>query len=249
MSANMAATAAIDPRSGRGQALAGRRHARGRASGNRLGLTVLVLALLGAAALAFVVCALWPRWPDAPAAADAPALPITIKGVLFNVPAQAMRIAVQRRAGAQERIDLVFAWPSLAPPDPAEPAQLGDADRVFVTIAAATALPPLERLKTIYPRYVATEATPGPPGLSLFAFRDGTPYQGEDLAFDPATPEKFLARCTRSANPLTPATCLDERRIGDADVTVRFPRDWLNDWRGVEAGIDKLIASLQASGS
>jgi hypothetical protein len=228
--------------------IAGRRHARGRASGNRLGLTVLVLALVGAAALAFVVCALWPRWPDAPAAADAPALPITVKGVLFHVPPQAMRVAVQRRAGAQERIDLVFAWPSLAPPESSEPAQLGDGDRVFVTIAAATALPPLERLKNIYPRYVATEATQGPPGLSLFAFRDGTPYQGEDLAFDPTTAEKFLVRCSRSANPLTPATCLDERRIGDADVTVRFPRDWLKDWRAVEAGIDKLIAGLQPAG-
>ncbi|HLH90567.1 MAG TPA: hypothetical protein VKX28_19105 [Xanthobacteraceae bacterium] len=209
---------------------------------------MLVVALLGAAVLAFAVCALWPRWPDQPAPADAPALPITIRGVLFNVPPRAMRVAVQRRAGAQERIDLVFAWPSLAPPDPAEPAQLGDGDRVFVTIAAATALAPLERLKTIYPRYVTSEAAPGPPGLSLLAFRDGTPYQGEDLAFDPAAPEKFLARCSRSANPLTPATCLAERRVGDADITVRFPRDWLKDWRGVEDGIEKLIAGLQPAG-
>jgi hypothetical protein len=228
--------------------LAGGRRARRSATGNRLGLTVLVLALLGAAALAFVVCALWPRWPDAPAAADAPALPITVKGVLFNVPPQAMRVAVQRRAGAQDRIDLVFVWPSLAPPEAAAPAQLGDGDRVFVTIATATALPPLERLRNIYPRYVAAEPAPGPPGLSLFAFRDGTPYQGEDLAFDPDRPEKFLARCSRSANPLTPATCLDERRIGDADITVRFPRDWLKDWRTVEAGIDQLIAGLQSAG-
>ena len=218
------------------------------AAGNRLGLTVLVLALVGAAALAFVVCALWPRWPDAPAAADAPALPITVRGVLFNVPPQAMRVAVQRRAGAQERIDLVFTWPSLAPPDPAAPAQLGEPDRVFVTIAAATALPPLERMKNIYPRYVATAPLPGPPGLSLLAFRDGTPYQGEDFAFDPATPERFLARCSRSANPLAAATCIAERRIGDADVMVRFPRDWLNDWRSVEAGIDKLIAGLRPAG-
>ena len=244
----MSTMAGIQPRSSRGQALAGRRHARRPAAGNRLEFTMLVLVLLGAAALAFVVCALWPRWPDAPAAADAPALPVTVNGVLFNVPPQAMRVAVQRRAGAQERIDLVFVWPSLAPPDPAVPAQLGEPNRVFVTIAGATALPPLERLKNIYPRYVATEPAPGPPGLSLFAFRDGTPYQGEDLAFDPATPEKFLARCARSANPLTPATCLAERRIDGADIMVRFPRDWLKGWRDVETGIDKMIAGLQPAG-
>jgi hypothetical protein len=91
---------------------------------------------------------------------------------------------------------------------------------------------------------------PGPQGLALYAFRDGTPYQGEDLAFDAAVPEKFIVRCSRSLNPLMPGMCLDERRIGNADITVRFPRDWLTHWRDVETGIEKLIAGLQApSGS
>lgn len=89
---------------------------------------------------------------------------------------------------------------------------------------------------------------PGPAGLALVAFRDGTPYQGEDLAFDPAAPEKFLARCSRSANPLTPATCLAERRIGNAELTVRFVRDWLDNWRDVEAGLDRLIGQLREPG-
>src|SRR6202000_3024490 len=123
---------------------------------------------------------------------------------------------------------------------PAIRPKLSGRDRVFVTIAVATSLPPLDRLKTIYPRYIAATPAPGPAGLSLLAFRDGTPYQGEDLAFDAATPEKFLARCSRNANPLTPGTCLYERRIGEADVTVRFPRDWLTNWRDVENGIEKL---------
>jgi len=227
----------------------GRKVPRGRlAAEGVLLVTLLVVISLGVTALGFVAFALWPRWPDAPAAAGAPALPITVAGVLFNVPPQAIRVAVQRRAGAQERVDLVFAWPSLAPPDPAAAPQLGERDRVFVTIAVATSLAPLERLKTIYPRYVAAEPTPAPPGLALYAFRDGTPYQGEDLAFDAATPEKFLARCSRTSNPLTPATCLHERRIGNADVTVRFARDGLNDWRDVEAGIDKLIGRLRPTG-
>ena len=227
----------------------GRPPARGRlAAEGVLFFTLLVLILLGVTALGFVAYALWPRGPDTPAAADAPGLPITVADVPFNVPPQAMRIAVQRRAGAQERVDLVFLWPSLAPPDPDVALQLGERDRVFVTIAVASSLSPLERLKNIYPHYAAAEPTPSPQGLALFAFRDGTPYQGEDLAFDAATPEKFLARCSRTFNPLTPATCLHERRIGHADVTVRFARDWLNNWRDVEAGIEKLIAGLQPAG-
>jgi hypothetical protein len=233
--------------------IAGRRRAPARrAAEGMLFFALLVLISLGVTALGFVVYALWPRWPDAPADADAPALPITVAGVLFSVPPQAMRIAVQRHPGAQERVDLVYLWPTLEPPGPQAAPKLDERDRVFVTLAVATSLPPLERFKSIYPRYVAAAPTPGPAGLSLYAFRDGTPYQGEDLAFDAAAPEKFLARCSRSINPLTPATCLAERRIGNADITVRFPRDWLGGgatgWRDVEAGFERLIGGLRPAG-
>jgi hypothetical protein len=229
--------------------LAGQERATGRrAAEGLLFFTMLVLISLGVTALGFVGYAMWPRWPDAQVAADAPALPVVVGGVLFNVPPQAIRVAVQRRAGPQERVDLVYLWPSLAAPDPTAVPKLGERDRVFVTIAAAVSLPPVERLKTIYPRYTATEPNPGPQGIALFAFRDGTPYQGEDLVFDATTPEKFLARCARTTNPLTPATCLAERRIGDADVIARFPREWLENWREVEAKLDDLIGRLRLAG-
>jgi hypothetical protein len=42
--------------------------------------------------------------------------------------------------------------------------------------------------------------------------------------------------------------CLYDHRIGLADITVRFPRDWLDDWRNVASRIDQLIKSLRASG-
>ena len=63
------------------------------------------------------------------------------------------------------------------------------------------------------------------------AFRDGTPYQGEDLYVEAAAPERFMPRCSRPGAGATPGTCLYERRIGAADIMVRFPRDWLIDWR------------------
>src|SRR5262245_42207673 len=80
------------------------------------GLRVLALAIaalgLACAPIAFM---LWPA--SAPVSADAPSLPITVGGVAFNVPPAAIRIKMQRRAGAQGRLDLTFMWPSLAPPD------------------------------------------------------------------------------------------------------------------------------------
>jgi hypothetical protein len=213
-------------------------------------LPLLLLFTLAFVALGYVAYALWPRWPEPPVAADAPALPIVVGGVLFNVPPQAMRVAVQRRAGMQDRIDLVYAWPSLTPPQAAALVSVnGVEERIFVTIAAAAgALPPLDRLKTIYPRYTESDTVVAPDGLAVFAFRDGTPYQGEDLAFDADAPEKFLARCARSSNALIPANCLAERRVGGADITMRFPRDWLRNWHQVEAAIDRLIGQLQMRG-
>ncbi len=82
----------------------------------------------------------------------------------------------------------------------------------------------------------------------MLAFRDGTPYQGEDLFYDAATPERFLVRCTRTAAAPTPgqlpARAAHRRRRPDACA---FRAHWLDDWREVAAGIDRLIASLQSA--
>jgi hypothetical protein len=116
---------------------------------------------------------------------------------------------------------------------------------VFLTIATSDRAPTQpERLKTIYPRYTDGEPTTLPDGLNLQTFRNGTPYQNEDLFYDVTAPERFIVRCTRKAGP-TPGICMNERRIGNADFTVRFPRDWLNDWRAVAANIERLMVKLQ----
>src|SRR4030095_15818321 len=89
--------------------------------------------------------------------------------------------------------------------------------------------PPLAagaRAWPIYPPSPAAEPVLDASGLAVLAFRDGTPYQGEDLIYDVEGPS-FLVRCTRARAGPTPGTCLYERRIGAADVVVRFPREWL----------------------
>jgi hypothetical protein len=213
----------------------------------RLPLVVsLALALL---AVGFVAFVLWPRWPG-PDALGAPPLPITLAGELFNVPPAAIRLATQRHAGPQERLDLAFLWPSLNPPDPDAKPTLNEEpkalDRLFVTVAPADAtVPPAERVNTIFRRYLADERFESPDGLTIMSFRDGTPYHGEDLYLDAAAPERFMARCTRPGAGGTPGMCLYEQRIGAASVTVRFPREWLSDWRGVARAIERLIAGLR----
>jgi hypothetical protein len=229
--------------------------ARKRARSASLGLIFALGVLVGLIILAsgFVAVVLWPRWPAASLAPGAPALPITVGGVLFNVPPGAIRVAMQRRPGAQERLDLAFLWPSLEPPDPAaRPApreQAPPIDRLFVTIEPQTvALAPPERVKSIYPRYLSDTQFDGPDGLKVIAFRDGSPYQGEDVFFDPAAQPGFIVRCSRPGAAGTPGMCLFERRIDGADVTIRFPSEWLTGWRGVNEGIAKLMGRMRPGG-
>jgi hypothetical protein len=217
------------------------------------------IVLLVAGATTFISYVLRPTWPSDPIALDAPALPVTVAGVLFEIPPAAIRETMQRHPGEHVRVDLAFAWPSLTPPqaddksDRKAPLSADNAiaaaaapekERLFVTIEGLNGvLPPLERLRTIYPRYIEPQAGAGPDGLATRPFRSGTPYEGEDLIYSASGPEKFFARCTRQDRAV-PGTCINERAIDTAEITMRFPRDWLIDWRNVAAGFDRLAGQL-----
>jgi hypothetical protein len=211
-----------------------------------------VLFALGFAAMTMLAGAsigylLRPQWADGPGPAEVPSLPIMVAGVVFNVPPAAIRIPMQRRAGPQERIDLAYQWPQLTAPAPGMAG--GTVPLLFVTVERSQdTLAPAERLKTIYPRYIDGPPRRDDSGLVVGAFRDGSPYQGEDVIYDGAAPEHFLVRCSRTRNELIPAMCLDVRPFGGAALTFRFPRAWLADWRGVASGVDRLVESWRPTG-
>lgn len=216
-------------------------------------LTLPALMIAGGIALSFgtIAYVLWPRWPGEPVSIDAPSIPITVGGATFNIPPAAIRRPMQRRPGTLDRVDAVFLWPSLNPPDPAvrpepilSPSQV---DRVFVNITATDGLSAPERIKTIYPRYLDTRIVAAPNGLGARPFREATPYQGEELIYDPQDADRFTVRCSQNGPASTIGVCLYEHRIGDADVVVRFPRDWLGEWQNVRAGLEKLVASFRAT--
>jgi hypothetical protein len=194
---------------------------------------------------------LWPTW-GLDAARMPERLPVSVGGALFNVPPAAIRMKIQRRSGPQERIDLNFTYPSLEPPEAPKRVSSSEtleeltqpSDRIFLSIAAHDdVLAPDVRLRTIYPRYLEPTSTPGDNGLAMRAFRDGTPYSGEDLFFA-ATPA-LAARCSRDA--ATPGICLSERRIDGADLTFRFPRSWLSQWQAVADAMDRLTEQLHGT--
>jgi hypothetical protein len=213
---------------------------------------LLPLALGGviaAAALAFVAYLLWPTWGAENASGPA-RLPISVGATLFNVPSASIRMKIQHHTGPQERIDLSFSYPSLEPPEAPKrvsAANIEDTmqpiDRIFLSITAHhDSLAPDIRAQTIFPRYLDQTQTVGEDGLTMRAFREGSPYSGEDL-FAASSPS-FVARCSREA--ATPGMCLSERRVEGADLTFRFPRSWLAKWREVSDAMDRLTQQLHS---
>lgn len=215
-------------------------------------LTPIVLgAALTAGAVALVAYLLWPTW-ELEGSSMPERLPVSIGGTVFNLPTPAIRMKIQRHTGAQERVDLSFTYPALEPPGPQPHVSSSETleeltqttDRIFLSISAHNdSLAPDMRVRTIYPRYLEQASTPGQDGLAMRAFREGTPYSGEDLFF--ANTPGLIARCSRDA--ATPGMCLSERRIDDADLTFRFPKAWLPLWQDVATAMDRLTVQLHGT--
>lgn len=209
---------------------------------------MLTMGAIGACAIGIVAYLLWPTW-NIERLDDPSRLPVSIGNTLFNVPTKAVRVKVQKRTGPQERVDLSFVYPSLEAPEASRPLtaenveeNLPEIDRIFLSIAAHhDALSPDERTRTIYPRYLDQSAGSLQDGLSVRPFRENTPYTSEDLVY--ASSPQIIARCTRDAK--TPGMCLAERRIEGADLTFRFPRAWLSQWRDVANAMDRIIGQMR----
>ena len=216
-------------------------------------IPIVAASAIGAVAIALVAYLLWPTW-STDASSDPARLPVSVGGTLFNVQPLAIRMKIQRHSGPQERVDLNYVFPSLEVPegprhvsaDTVVEDSMQPIDRIFLSISAHhDAMAPEVRIGTIYPRYLEQTVTPAQDGLSMRAFRDGTPYSGEDLFF--ADAPKLAARCTRDGP--TPGMCLSERRIDGADLTFRFPRSWLAQWRDVAGAMEHLTTQIHGGRS
>ena len=208
---------------------------------------IVIAAVLTAGAIALVAYLLWPTWGTDPARGPA-RIPVSVGGTLFNVPSAAIRRKIQRHSGPQERVDLAFVFPSLEPPEAPKHVSADTAEeqpqpieRIFVSIAAhRDTLAPDMRVRTIYPRYLEQASAPVDNGLTMRAFQEGSPYSGEDM-FTAGNPA-MSARCSRDA--ATPGMCLTERRVEGADLTFRFPRIWLAQWRDVADAMERLTTQM-----
>ncbi len=210
-------------------------------------IPIVLASAFAAGAIALVAYLLWPTW--GPGGSSGPErLPLSIGNTLFNVPTMAIRRKIQRHTGPQERVDINFTYPSLEPPDAPKHVSsdtieenIQPIDRIFLSIAAHhDTLAPDTRVRTIYPRYLDQPSPLAQDGLTIRPFKDGSPYSNEDLFL--ASLPNLSARCSRDG--ATPGMCLSERRIDGADLTFRFPRSWLAQWRDVANAMDRLTVQL-----
>ncbi len=166
-------------------------------------IPIVVASTIGTVAIAMIAYLLWPTW-STDVSNDPALLPVSVGDTLFNVPPLAIRMKIQRHSGPQERIDLNFNYPTLEVPagpkhvsaDTVEDA-LPPIDRIFLSVAAhhdsdGAGCAPEHHLSAL-PR--TNQRARRQDGLTMRAFRDGTPYSQEDLFL--ADGPKLSARCTR----------------------------------------------------
>ena len=163
---------------------------------------VMVGCAVAAGAIGLVAYLLWPTWGAGRHRALRRGCRSSIGATLFNVPTAAIRMKIQRHSGPQERIDLVLRLSLAGAAGRAEACQrrrvveeaMQPIDRIFLSISAHhdTLAPDGPRAHHLSALPRARRRRPAHDGLTMRAFRDGTPYSGEDLFFA-NTPESHRA--------------------------------------------------------
>lgn len=200
-----------------------------------LAFSIMALTILGLLYLSLAFLGLL----EAPQAAKAHHVPqaarVSVGGMPLIVPQDLIRFDHQKKDGVQERLDLAVPWNE------------SNADQVMVFISITPkdeALPPPQRVSSVYKRLLSPEIESGPSNLAMRRFRSGSGYDGETLVYDPQNPGGYFARCAPQAVG-QPASCLREIRINEKiDVVIRFPQTLLADWTLLERNTNALLSAI-----
>jgi hypothetical protein len=160
-------------------------------------------------------------------AADAP-VSLAIAGRAVTVP----EAWIARTPEPGTRLDLAIPFPSA--PERAE-------ERLHVTATPAEPGQPAG-LGAHHARFLSAVARSYPGGLVQRRYRDGTPYEGEELYVTPPDGAVFAARCATAAAEGA-AGCLAEVRLDGLDLRVRFPQARLEEWEAILATLRRTLGA------
>lgn len=154
------------------------------------------------------------------------------------IPANYLQFESARQGGTRKDLALFAILPDMAGWSNWEASNFAantpDSPVVFLLIREEQLnLTEADRLSRIYTAYISNaQGTPGPFGLTQYAFREDSGYRNQDLFVGqtPAGPE--ILRC--------------DRHVAHAvALSYRFKREHLARWQEIGEGVDRLIATFE----
>ncbi|MBZ0163659.1 MAG: hypothetical protein K8H74_13235 [Notoacmeibacter sp.] len=177
---------------------------------------------------------------------------IVIGNNVLHIPASMIRFENQRRGGVQARVDLYLHWPEMTGYSREKENDFnnlnGTRNIVFLSFEDRVMSRDMSgRVDPIYSEVTVKPGIPGPAGLTFFGFGENSGYLDELLATAPRSGDTpYAARCLAgeaAARSLAP--CERDIHVGDhLSLTYRFSREFLEDWRRLDAAVMALADSM-----
>ena len=220
-----------------------------------VGIRGILLSILGTAALVAAITAgvyLWAQkqLQSGGYSTDPAPVQIIVSNDVLHIPANMIRFENQRNALTLQAVDLAVTWPKMAGYTAQTKSMFeGQQDGkslIFITLQKRRMkLDMSSRLEPIYRKLLKAPAENGPSGLQLWSLDPEAGYRQEQLAIstEPAS-APWVARCQIVTNE-NPGTCLRDIHFGRSiSARYRFSREFLPQWRELEASVKKLTAEF-----
>lgn len=170
----------------------------------------------------------------------------------LSIPSEYFRFEYARMGGSLSEIDLAADAKTFRPARLQTRFRKSAADplaqNLFLTLTPADGrVSPAERATRLYARFLQPDSWNHPGGLIMRRFKDGSPYQHEDLYIAPPEGRRFAARCPQPRKKPDGLLniCMVVIRIDGIDVRLRFAASLLSDWERLYQGARGLLHSFR----
>ncbi len=183
---------------------------------------------------------------------------VEIGGIVFAPAANFTVYPRARRGGARDEVVLYALWPTMNGYTPAQRREFienaPDTRRIDIVVSKRTSsFTEAERFDRLYlPQTVDSRGTRTPYQLTKFTFKDqrsNVPTNGyadtELFVGADATGKTASVFCFKEKEEITSPECWREYEYGDTiEVSYRFKRPYLPEWRALDAAVQEFVAEL-----
>jgi hypothetical protein len=211
-----------------------------------------VVLLIGVCAFALIAGAGFGAWRALTPSRPPAIIQARVGASTFALPSGYFRPS-SRDGGALKKLELAAFFPDFTPAGDLSDVNSATnlAERyeklVFVTIAEFdSSVDPADRPIKLYARFLDPEGWSHPGGLIARAFLPGSPFEGEELYFIAPEGREFAARCSKPDEARkTPNFCIDDFRVDDLNIELRFSANLLSEWQRLMTGVRGLVESAR----